>query len=498
MGSSVEAHLLDFQREALEKLPARGTLWAKRGAGKTLVGLAWALRERERAHPLRQEVPFLVVAPEAVRWNWLSEIKRWEPGLEVHVITGHKPYDLPAADVHIIGWLGLIKWVDYLRRKLWSAVIFDEIHWAKQHKRFSASVNRDGKTTFTRLQTCAASADYLARSVKSVLGMTGTGIPDSIDDVWSPLDVIRSGCLGDFWTFAREYAGAVQTQWGWKCLPELVTPDSRNRLAERLRELVVMIPDAVVNAQLPALRRDFLWIPPKELTLGGLSREIKASIREGKRDKSSAMGRFQHGLTEATWAKWRYLAPQIREMAEAGENVLIFCTQQRQIDFFHRSLRTELADLIECGTEGSGAGGGDTLVLAAHGGLPEQVNRDALSLYMDRGARTILVTTFALFGTGVNIQKTDTMIMATLPWSPEVLLQAEGRGHRIGGDRPIRVYYPLATGNAAEEAVYSSLLAKLPAVAQLTEDSAAGGTLEAFQISVSEEELLAAFLGSFG
>ena len=59
-----------------------------------------------------------------------------------------------------------------------------------------------------------------------------------------------------------------------------------------------------------------------------------------------------------------------------------------------------------------------------------------------------------------------------LPWTPDKVIQWEGRFSRLGQQRPVLVSYVVAR-NTADEHVSELLLEKLPHVGEVAEDAAA-------------------------
>ena len=84
----------------------------------------------------------------------------------------------------------------------------------------------------------------------------------------------------------------------------------------------------------------------------------------------------------------------------------------------------------------------------------------------------LLVGTGDAWGESVDLQDTDLAIISMLPWTPDKVIQWEGRFARLGQKRPVLVSYIIAR-TTADEHVADLLLDKLPHVGEIAEDVAA-------------------------
>ena len=72
----------------------------------------------------------------------------------------------------------------------------------------------------------------------------------------------------------------------------------------------------------------------------------------------------------------------------------------------------------------------------------------------------------------MDLQDTDLALIAMLPWTPDKVIQWEGRFSRLGQKRAVLVSYVIAR-TTADEDVADTLLDKLPHVGEIAEDGAA-------------------------
>src|SRR5262245_33419155 len=76
--------------------------------------------------------PYLVVCPASVKRNWAREIELVESDASIFVIDGSAPV-APRASWVIVNYDVLGRHRDALERAVWSAIVFDEAHYLKNH-----------------------------------------------------------------------------------------------------------------------------------------------------------------------------------------------------------------------------------------------------------------------------------------------------------------------------------------------------------------------------
>jgi SNF2 family DNA or RNA helicase len=103
----------------------------------------------------------------------------------------------------------------------------------------------------------------------------------------------------------------------------------------------------------------------------------------------------------------------------------------------------------------------------------------------------------AVVHNGVNLQDTDLMLIAMLPWTPGQIVQWEGRVARHGQKRPVLIQYLVCEGSV-DEHVADVILTKLPAVESVAQDDSVSGLADQLRGSDNEEEILESILGKLG
>ena len=112
--------------------------------------------------------------------------------------------------------------------------------------------------------------------------------------------------------------------------------------------------------------------------------------------------------------------------------------------------------------------------------------------YMSTSDKTMLASN-AVVHNGVNLQDTDLLLIAMLPYTPGQIVQWEGRVARHGQRRPVMIQY-LVAEHTVDEHVAGILLDKLPAVEKVSQDDSVDGLADQLRGADQEEEILESIL----
>jgi hypothetical protein len=112
--------------------------------------------------------------------------------------------------------------------------------------------------------------------------------------------------------------------------------------------------------------------------------------------------------------------------------------------------------------------------------------------YMSTTDKTMLASN-AIVHNGVNLQDTDLLLIAMLPYTPGQVIQWEGRVARHGQKRPVMIQY-LVAEHTVDEHVAGILLDKLPAVEKVSQDDSVDGFADQLRGADQEDEILESIL----
>lgn len=150
------------------------------GLGKTAIAIFAALETVSR--------PAVVVMQTHMPDQWAAAIEKFT-SLKVHIIRTGKVYSLPPADMYLVSYSKIAKWVDVLAGGTLKMVVFDEVQELRNNEsdKYRAAIRISEKCDFS-------------------LGLSATPIYNYADEIFHIMDVIKPGCLGTKDGFCREWS----------------------------------------------------------------------------------------------------------------------------------------------------------------------------------------------------------------------------------------------------------------------------------------------------
>lgn len=404
--------LTTFQEEGLGFLlrTDRGLLADEMGLGKTVQALA--MLSETGAYPA------LIVAPPHLMRNWQNEIERFvrRPDgtpLQVHVIKGLKPYQLPQADIYLMHYLLLRGWKEALPQAEIPTVIFDEIQ----------ELRHAGTEKYS-------AASLVADAASRVIGLSGTPIYNRGAEIWNVVNILDYHFLGDYESFTREWCYGYGNQIVAK--PEL--------LGEKLREEGMMIRRTKqdVLKDLPPKRRLVMAIDADDAVYRRLMQPVHQTIWQLKNDREANASQralwemeIERGERQATGiAKAPYVAQFVRALLDADEKVLLFAHHHEVMDIYKKELHAYSPAFIT---------GRET---------PAMKDR-SVERFMT--GKTNLCCISLRAAAGLNLQRASCVVFGELDWSPAVHSQAEDRAHRMGQTDSILCYYLVSSEGSDQD-----------------------------------------------
>ena len=365
-----------------------------------------------------------------------------------------------------------------IQRGVISSVIYDEAHEAKSLDRFSWEsqkiLGRDGKPSLGRdgqprvklkrvaKGNRASAAQEISETIPRRLLTTGSFIARDALDTFGLLTLIEPrGWTGQGGggrvAYAKHYLGAIDNPSGYGGIvlpkdmiagktqdPIEVFANSHLRpLRERLgimdEQPIWGITDRITEAQshasLPPRVRHVVRVP-----MGELDRITSATLHEAMRvngeeeeTRNTRRGRtYQMMAVMSAVLKTGWCARKSLEYLRTGGKVLVFTATRAHATLLAARIR-EMAP--------------ESWLRTITGDVDTVTRDEWVQEYMGGAlgqAGYCITATSATMGTGLDLQDTDAIILATVPLTPRLLLQQENRGHRPGQNRPLDIWIPLA------------------------------------------------------
>ena len=399
-----------------------GLLADEMGLGKTLQVIA--VLSDSGAGPLR---PALVVAPGSLLENWRREIAKFAPHLRVlkhhgPMRTG-RPAEMQAYDVVITSYDNAVGDNSLLNMIHWKVVILDEAQ-------FIRNPNAQRTKAVKRLHRDAG------------LAMTGTPVENRLLDLWSIMDFVLPGYLGDAKTFETQFLDDMD---GAARLEPLVSPLMlRRRVAEVAKDLppridipqVLELDDDEASAY-EAERERIMKEYGAAATLVALTSLRRFCAHPSLMNGTSARA------DPMSFSKFRRLDEIVREIFARSEKVIIFTSFTAMGDMIARHVETAFG--------------------AFAGVIDGRVAIDDRQPLIDRFSAVrggaALVLNPKAGGAGLNITAANHVVHYNPEWNPALEDQASARAHRRGQSLPVTVHH-LLVADTVEDVVNERLARK--------------------------------------
>ena len=419
--------------EFLDKAGLGGVLALDMGLGKTPTMLA-------HLRAVRDQGPALVIAPPAVVGNWASEAARFVPDLDVVVHHGQNRADeediadtvVEDADVVITTYGTALRDIEALVEVRWGKVVLDEAQVIKNHTSETAQQLR-------RL-------DSRTRVV-----LTGTPIENGLGDLWSLMDFVNPGLVGERSTFIAQMTKANEA--GSSAESALKTMNGvlvfRRTKAE-----------PIIAQELPDRIDELDHCPMTTEQIGLYQAVLDELVAETADDDApKKKGAVLAAITAlkqicnhpaAYTGDTEPLAGRSGKLARLEEIVdNVFAYEERLLIFTHFATWGErLAKHLTART--------GVTIDCYHGGLSRGARDRMVDRFQHGTGPGALVLSLKAGGTGLNLTAASHVVLYDRWWNPAVEDQARDRVWRIGQERTVvahRLVVPGTVDERVEEVV---------------------------------------------
>ncbi|MBT6613660.1 MAG: DEAD/DEAH box helicase [Deltaproteobacteria bacterium] len=421
----------------LDRLGFGSCLADDMGLGKTVQLLAFLDTQRvsKKKATSKSRKASLLVIPATLISNWVAEIQRFTPELDVFVAhpEAHPGKKVPALGKTaldpldlVITTYGLLQKYEWIHAYTWRHVILDE-----------AQAIKNPGTKQTRA--------VKALTANNRIVMTGTPIENRLADLWSLFDFLNPGLLGSTTEFTRFSKKLKDDPSGYSRLRKLISPFLLRRLKTD-KSIISDLPDKVEMKT---------WAPlsKKQVLL------YKQTIDDIQETIENTAGIQRRGLILAALIKFKQLCNhpdqflgtgnylekesgkfgRLREICETiyekREKVLVF-TQFKE-------MTEPLSKFLETIFEREG--------LVLHGSVPVGKRKHIIEKFQSKAYIPFMVLSLKAGGIGLNLTEANHVIHFDRWWNPAVENQATDRTFRIGQKKNVVVHKFLTKGTIEEK-----------------------------------------------
>jgi hypothetical protein len=432
--ATVQAEMRPYQKDGfdflchLTRIGLGGILADDMGLGKTLQTLAWLvwLKERHRKDPK----PALVICPASVLHNWRREANRFTPQLKVLVLeSGAERHNLrkqiPQHDLIVTNYALLRRDLEELQKFAFRAAILDEAQFIK---------NPGAQVTQSVKQLKA----------EHRLALTGTPLENRLLDLWSIVDFIQPGYLGNQEHFSETYEPRGEDA-------ESAQRIARRHLSAKLRPLLLRRMKRHVAKDLPERieqRRDCqLGDEQRKLYLAELRRsreQVMKTVAEKGLNQSkihvlAALTRLRQICchpklvgSDTVSGKTETLFELLDSLVAEGQKVLVFSQFVQMLLLLEEECR--------------------------HHQIPTHIltgqtkdRQEVVSTFQNDPNPAVFLLSLRAAGTGLNLTTASYVVLYDPWWNPAVEAQAIDRSHRIGQTQTVNAYRLISPGTVEEK-----------------------------------------------
>ena len=414
------AHLVDVK--------LGGILADDMGLGKTLQTLTWLAWLKERH--LKNPKPSLVICPASVLHNWRREAEKFTPTMKVLVLeSGAARHNLrkqiPQHDIIVTNYALLRRDLEEFHKFSFRAVILDEAQFIKNP---GAQVTQSVKQL----------------KCEHKIALTGTPLENRLLDLWSIVDFIQPGYLGNQDQFLDTYEPRGDNA-------ESEQRIARRRLSAKLRPLLLRRLKKHVAKDLPERieeRRDCpLGEEQRKLYLAELRRSrdqvMKAvetqGLNKSKMHVLAALTRLRQICchpslvgSDTASGKTETLFELLDSLVADGQKVLVFSQFVQMLQLLQK----------ECAAHNI-----RTHVLTGQ----TKDRQSVVSEFQKETGACVFLLSLRAAGTGLNLTNASYVVLYDPWWNPAVEAQAIDRSHRIGQTQTVNAYRLIAPGTVEEK-----------------------------------------------
>ena len=460
--SKLKAKLRSYQEEGfhwmygLYKNGMGGCLADDMGLGKTLQTLTLLLKLKRTQQAIHTKNPVkypgqldmfsdaeeksesvqaasLVVVPTSLVHNWYNEITKFTPSLKVYKYVGvqrKRVEDIGKIagfyDVILTTYGTLRNDSEQLSKTNFFYLILDE----------SQSIKNSDSKTYKALMKMQA---------RHRLVITGTPIENSLSDLWSQMNFLNPGLLGNLPFFRRAFITPIEKH---------ASEEQQEKLQLMIRPFVLRRTKSEVARDLPPLMEEIRICPMVEeqqklydTEKSVIRNTILSAIEKDGFNKSAFV--VLQGLTrlrqlanhpllfkeaaEEGSGKYKEIFRMLHNLVAEKHKVLIFSSFVTHLELIEKGIRKEKWKYSKL--------------------TGQTVKREeVISEFQNNPENRIFLISLKAGGVGLNLVEADYVFIIDPWWNPAAENQAVNRAHRIGQDKHVFVYR-FITENSIEEKI---------------------------------------------
>lgn len=426
-------HLRDYQRNGLAWLTRLytmgigGLLADDMGLGKTHQALA--LLQGAQQHT--QDTSYLVICPASVVLGWAEKIDRYYNELDYTIYYGSgRQLDTTGQSGLLLTTYGIVRQdLEILQQQSFDVIIIDEIQHLKN------------RGTATHKAVAALNG-------RVVIGLTGTPIENSLEDLYALFHICLPGFLGSERRFKNLFVGPKHNgddNQAAEMLGRLIKPFILRRTRS---QVLTELPNIIEDTRLCALSDD-------QVALYRQLIDEREAVVESLRDESSAIPYMNilamitrlkqicnhpclvEGNTDFdryASGKWDLFVELVEELLDAGMKFVVFSQYTEMLAVIEKYFNS--ADIDFCSLDGS---------------MPTKTRQKMIRRFNEDPHCRAFVASLLAGGVGIDLTAAQAVIHYDRWWNPAKEEQATARVHRMGQQHVVQSFKLITSGTLEEK-----------------------------------------------
>ncbi len=394
------------------------------GLGKTVQTIAFLEKVKNNA-------PYLVVAPVSLMYNWEREIIKFSENLNPIIYHNYKNLKfekLKGCDVVLISYGLLINSINRLREIDFNVIVFDEGQMMKN-------------TSTLR----SKAAKELKAEQKIIL--TGTPIENNLMELWNLMDIINPGLLGSNENFKNKFSNKNKMDSKkLEVLKQVIKPFILRRMKQDVLKELPKKTEIVIDYELSEDEQAF-YIALQKKAKANL---IKMKSSNDKINNVSILSEIvrlklacchpkliDQEITIENSTKEQIFFQLIKECISSGHKVLVFSQFVKFLTILKDDMKKEKISYFYM-----------------DGTTKLKERKRIVDKFQSDNNTKIFLLSLKTGGLGLNLTAADIVIHLDPWWNPATEEQASDRVYRIGQDKPVTVYKLIAKNTLEEKILY--------------------------------------------
>lgn len=393
------------------------------GLGKTLQIITFAVLMRQKG-----PCSILVIAPISLLANWEKECNKFAPELNVlihhgpHRISNYKnftPYDIIVTSYSVV-----INDRNMMNMKKWDLVVLDEAQNIKN-------------PTSSRAIACKS----LNR--KKSIAVSGTPFENHVTDVWSIVDFVKPGLLGNLDQFNKVITDDVN---GGRMLEPILSSIMIRRIVKDVANELPSRIDIDQPLQMSSVECEEYARYLNEIKESVENDSISIAMIQKLRMYCTHPFIINENFAADPYTKsvkYQRLCEILENVIEKQEKIIVFTSYIKMFDLFERDLRSRYGINI----------------WSINGETDVGERQKIVDTFNQYSSSAVLILNPRAAGTGLNITGANHVVHYNLEWNPALEDQASARAYRRGQCKTVFIYR-LYYKNTVEQVVQEKIMRK--------------------------------------